>query len=164
MAGDEVLQRNPIQELHHDESFVLVLPDVVNGANVGMIQSRGGLRLALKSGQGLWVAEDLIGQELEGNKAMQAGVLGLVHHSHASAANLLDDLVVGDFLANHGSGMLWDDTGQVNEKPKLTAEWKMAVEKSPWRVSALAPWHPGGCAGVGYRPPSHNSGCIHLRI
>jgi len=102
------------------------------------------LRLALKSGQGLWVAEHLIGQELEGNKTMQAGVLGLVDHTHTPAANLLDDLVMGDFLANHGSGMLWDDTRQVNEKAKLTAEWKMGIEKlgrvSLWRAWTGVSW------------------------
>src|SRR6185437_12889387 len=144
MAGDEVLQRNPIQELHYDEGLVLILPDVVNGADVGVIQSRRGLRLALKSGQGLWVAEHLIGQELEGNKTVQAGVLRLVDHTHTPAANLLDDLVMGDFLANHGSGMLWDDTRQVNEKAKLTAEWKMGIEKlgsvSLWRAWTGVSW------------------------
>src|SRR5690348_16538769 len=93
-----------------------------------MIQSRGGLRLALKSGQRLRVAEHLFRQELEGNKATQAGVLGFVDHTHAAAAKLFDDVVVGDFLADHGSGMLWDDTRQVNEKAKLTAEWKIAIE------------------------------------
>ena len=117
-----MLQSHPIQKLHDDKGLVRVLPDVVNGADVGMIQSRGGLRLALKSGQRLRVAEHLFRQELEGNKAMQAGVLGLVDHTHAAAAQLFDDVVVGDFLADHGSGMLWDDTRQVNEKATFNAE------------------------------------------
>src|SRR5579872_3925035 len=100
MPGNQVLQSNPIQELHYDEGFVLVLPDVVNGANVGVIQSRSGLRFALKSGQRLWVAEDLFWQELERNKAMQTGILGLVDHTHPAPAQLLNDAVMGDYLPN----------------------------------------------------------------
>ncbi len=32
---------------------------------------------------------------------MELGVLGLVHHAHATATELLDDAVVRDGLANH---------------------------------------------------------------
>ena len=46
---------------------------------------------------------------------MEAGVLGLVHHAHA-AAQLLDDAVVRDGLANHGVGVMVGGVwGQVNE-------------------------------------------------
>jgi hypothetical protein len=36
---------------------------------------------------------------------MQAGVLGFVHYTHATAAQLLDDAVVRNCLANHAHAM-----------------------------------------------------------
>jgi hypothetical protein len=42
----------------------------------------------------------LVGQELQGNKSVQLYVFGLVNHTHASAAQLLDD-AVGDGLSEH---------------------------------------------------------------
>ena len=41
------------------------------------------------------------GQELQCDDTAQTGVLGLVDHAHAAFAELLDDLVVGDGLADH---------------------------------------------------------------
>ena len=41
------------------------------------------------------------GQELQGNGALQPGVLGLLDHAHASAAELLQDPVVRHRLPDH---------------------------------------------------------------
>ena len=41
-----------------------------------------------------------IGQESEGHKAAEFGVLGLVDNAHPTAAQLLDDAVVRDGLAD----------------------------------------------------------------
>ena len=48
-ARDHVLEGHPLQQLHHNEGLVLELVNFVDGAYVGMIQARGGPRLALKS-------------------------------------------------------------------------------------------------------------------
>ena len=45
-------------------------------------------------------------QELEGDEAMQPRVLSLVDDSHPAAAELLEDAVVGDGLADHCAEML----------------------------------------------------------
>ena len=42
----------------------------VDGADVGMIQSRRSLRLALKTAQGLGIFGDFIGQEFQGDKTV----------------------------------------------------------------------------------------------
>ena len=78
-----------------------MIADLVDGADVGMVQRRGGLRLALKSFEGLRVLRDFLGQELQRDEAVQVGVLGLVHHAHSTAAQLLDDAVVRDGRVNH---------------------------------------------------------------
>ena len=97
----QVLQGWPSRKLHSNERLTLLLADVVDRANVGMRQRGGGFCLALETVQGQRITRNLIGQELQGNKAVQARVLSLIDHSHAAAAQLLDNAVVRDSLANH---------------------------------------------------------------
>jgi hypothetical protein len=81
-----------------------LLADVVNRADVGMVESRGRLRFPLETGEGLRVSSHLIGQELQGHEAMQSRVLGLIDHTHAATAELLHDAVVRDGLADQFDG------------------------------------------------------------
>ncbi len=143
-----MLERDAIQEFHGDEGMSLVLTDVVDGADVGMIQGRGSLRLALEAAQRLQVAHDVVGQELESYETAEARVLGLVHHTHAAAAQLFDHAVVRDGLSNH-SGELAGFWGRfilralgplVNEMTALTPEcqtWdlEMGICREPYRYS-----------------------------
>ena len=68
-----------------------------------MVQSRRGLSLASEAGQGLRVLGNFVRQELQSHKAAEFSVLGLVHHTHPTTAELLDDAVVRDGLADHYS-------------------------------------------------------------
>ncbi len=84
-ATDAMLQRHAIEELHGDERLALFIPDVVDGADVRMVQRRSCLRLTLKTRQRLRVLGDLFRQEFEGDKTMETGVFGLVDHPHTTA-------------------------------------------------------------------------------
>jgi hypothetical protein len=66
-----------------------------------MVQGGSCFRFPLKPGQGLGVFGYLIGQKLQGDKAVQRYVLSLIDHTHAAAAKLLYYAVVGDGLADH---------------------------------------------------------------
>ena len=44
-----MLQRHAIQKLHGDERFAVLFVNFVDRADVGMVQSRGGLRFALEA-------------------------------------------------------------------------------------------------------------------
>jgi hypothetical protein len=77
LRTDEVFESDAVEEFHGDEGAAVLLTDVVNRANVGMIQSGCGLRLALETGECLRVSGDLLRQELQRNEAMQPRVLGL---------------------------------------------------------------------------------------
>src|ERR1700730_4892784 len=96
-----MLQRDPIQKFHGDESLTAVLANVVNRADVGMIEGGSGLGFALKAGERLLVAGNIIGQEFEGYEAVQARVFRFVHNSHAAATEFLNDVVVRDGFADH---------------------------------------------------------------
>ena len=47
----------------------------------------------------------LVREEFQRHVAAQAGVFGFVDNTHAAAAQLLDDAVVGDGLADEGVGV-----------------------------------------------------------
>ena len=83
------------------KALAFLLADVVDGADVGMVQGGGGLGFAPEAVQGLRVLGDIVGQEFERDEATERGVFGLVDHTHAAAAQLLDDAVVRDGLADH---------------------------------------------------------------
>ena len=99
-----LLQRGALQILHGDEGAAVLLADVMNGADVGMIQRGRGSSLALEPAQRLPVASQFVRQELQRDEAMEPGVLRFVDHAHAAAAELLDDAVVGEGLADQGIG------------------------------------------------------------
>ena len=65
-----MVQRLAVQILHGDEGLAFVLAYFVDGADIGMVESRSGLGFALKPLQGLLVLDKLLGQEFERYKAM----------------------------------------------------------------------------------------------
>ena len=52
---NEMLERSPIEELHNNEELPLVLPDLMDGTNIGMIEGGGCLGFAHESIQGLLI-------------------------------------------------------------------------------------------------------------
>ena len=100
-ARDQVPQGFPVKELHDEVGVTILLTDVVDGADVRMAKRRGGLGFTPKTSQRLRVARNTFRQEFEGNKAAQARVLRFVDHTHPATAELLDDTVVRDGLADH---------------------------------------------------------------
>jgi hypothetical protein len=107
-----------------------VVTDVVNGANVGMVQGGSGLCFTLETGQSLRIPGQIIGKEFEGDKPMQASVFRLVDHAHAPTTELFDDAVVGNGLPDEGRGvrhladMLGGGQKQVNEESSHLSEMR----------------------------------------
>ena len=69
---NQLLQRLALQTLHDDERLAVVLPDVVNRADVGMIEGGGGARLAVETLPGLRSCDEFLGQEFDRHNAIQA--------------------------------------------------------------------------------------------
>jgi hypothetical protein len=100
-AGDLMFEGDAIEKFHGDERLAILLADVIDRADIGMVEGGSGLRLALKAAEGLGIFGDFVGQKLERHKAMQAGVFGFVNHTHTAPAQFLDDAIVRNGLANH---------------------------------------------------------------
>lgn len=71
-----------------------------------MIERRRGTSFTAKALQGLRVTRDVLGQELQGHRATELGVFGLIHHSHATATELAGNFVVGKGLPDHRKAIL----------------------------------------------------------
>ena len=99
--ADHLLQGLARQQLHDDEVQPLVLPDVVDRADVRMIQSRGGAGFAAESVQRCGIAPGALGQDFQGHLAAQARVPRPVDLSHAALADATEDLVVPECLSDH---------------------------------------------------------------
>ena len=99
-GGEPILQRLALQILHGDERPSVLLADVVDRADVGMVQRRRGLRFAREAAQRLGITCQIFGDELERNGTMKPRILGFVHHAHPAAAELLDDAVVRERLTD----------------------------------------------------------------
>src|SRR5580698_3691059 len=114
-------QRHAIQKLHGDKSLPVLVVNLVDGADIGMIQCRGSFRFPLKAAERLLIFGYLVGQELEGHKAAELNILGLIDDPHPATTELLDDAVVRNGLANHvgeesilGATILGANPRQVN--------------------------------------------------
>jgi hypothetical protein len=70
-----------------------------------MIQGGSGLGFAAEATERLRVFGDIVGQKFKRDKAVQARVLSLVNHAHASAPELLEDAVMGNGLSDERGGI-----------------------------------------------------------
>src|SRR6266849_893586 len=100
LATDPAPEGLPLQQFHGDEGSSLGLVNLVDGADVRMIQCRGSLGFALKTAECLRVFGYVVGQELESNETTKLHILGLVNHTHPATAELLNDAVVRDGSAD----------------------------------------------------------------
>src|SRR5437899_10414678 len=85
-GNDALLQCGALQILHDDEGAAVLLADVMNRADVRVIQGGSGPGLAPETVQALRVASEFVRQKLESDRALEPGVLGLVDYTHPAAA------------------------------------------------------------------------------
>ena len=116
-SSDAVVERQSFEVLHHDERLAFVLRDFVDGADVGMVQSRRRPRFSAEAFQGLRVFSHRVRQELQSDHAAEFEVFGLVDHTHPAAAEFLDDAVVRDGLPEH-----WRESYGLNRDKSMKVE------------------------------------------
>ena len=102
--ADLLAQRPAFQEGHDDERPPVGLVDLVNGADVGMVERGGGLGFALEALAAFVVAEQVRREEFEGDGPVEFRVCGFVHHAHPAFTELVGDAVVRDRGADQGGG------------------------------------------------------------
>ena len=101
LAIDAMPQRLAFEQLHDDERTGVLLVNLMNGADVGIVQRGCGAGFALKSLESLGVLGQFVGKEFQSDIAAEAQILGLIDNTHPAATELLNDPVMRDGLADH---------------------------------------------------------------
>ena len=122
--ADGVLERGPFEILHHDVRMAAAGPDLMNGADIRVIQRGCGARLAAEAFERPRVGRHVVRQELERDPAAELAVLSFVDDAHPAAAQLVGDAIVPDCFAQHGVAFsvlnyLW---GQIQDYVRTQSE------------------------------------------
>ena len=104
-AGDGVFQRGAFEIFHGDEGFAGVFADIVDRADVGMAERGGRFGFAAETLEGLAIAGEIIGQEFQRDKTIEARVFCFVDDAHSSTAKFFDDAVMRDGLTEDRLGV-----------------------------------------------------------
>jgi hypothetical protein len=92
-----------LDEFHAEVMLVLVPADLVEGHDVGMVETGGDLGLGLEA-LDVGGGSELAGQDhLEGDETVEAHLPRLVDNAHAAAGDLLQQLVVAE-ITDAGAG------------------------------------------------------------
>ena len=94
---DDGVEPLPLDELHRVKANVSILAHFVHRHDVGVVQAAGGAGLATEPLADHPVARDVPRQHLEHHSPAEGDLLGLIHDSHAAAADFTHDPVVADF-------------------------------------------------------------------
>src|SRR6266850_1852403 len=112
-----MFQRVSFHQFHRDEGLAVCFFNVVNRADVRMVERRGGTRFSSEPLEGLAVFRKFLRQEFQRHEAAQLSVFSLVNDTHTAATKLLHDAIVGDGYPDQaihkwGNGMLASRRGQ----------------------------------------------------
>ena len=101
-ADDAIFQSLAFEIFHGQKREALVFADIVNGANVWVIEGGGGAGFAAETIEGLRIVRGFFREEFQGDHALETGVFGFVNDAHAAAADFFEDAVMGNRAAEHG--------------------------------------------------------------
>ena len=68
-------------------------------------RAEAALRFTLEAGESLWIGGHFLRQKLERDETVKTSVFGLVNHTHAAAAEFLENAVVRNGLADHRANL-----------------------------------------------------------
>ena len=81
-------ERLAVDELHHQRARAALLLDAIDLRDVRMVQRRQGPGLAFEPGSALGIRGKGVGQDLDGDIAIEPRVARAIHLSHAAFADL----------------------------------------------------------------------------
>ena len=102
--GEPLAEVGPLDQLHAEVALAVVVADLVNRDDAGMIQQCHSLGLVLEPTQLPLVGQHACLDHLERDGPVEAELPGLVDHAHAAPAKLFLNLVVTE-VADGGAGL-----------------------------------------------------------
>src|SRR5690242_16552305 len=101
-----ITNRNALQKFAHQVWNAIRRAHVIDGEDVGVIESASGPRFLFKPAQAVGIAAEGARQDLDGNVPAQSRVAGPIHLTHAALTKWGDDLVGAEFGAGN-KGHSW---------------------------------------------------------
>ena len=99
-AADPVLEGDSLEQLHRDEGMAVRFINVMNGADVGMVERGRCLCLTPEALEHSLIASDSFRQKLEGDEAAKLRIFSSEHDAHPAAAQFFQNAIVGDRAAD----------------------------------------------------------------
>jgi len=96
---NQFVQRLPGHVLHDHKVHAALRTDVVNHADIGMLQSRDGFCFLRETLMQLWVRGEMSGQNFNRYRALQPCIEGAIHFAHAARPEQRLDFVRPEFCA-----------------------------------------------------------------
>ena len=93
--GDEAVEAQPLDELHHQEVQVAGFLSIVSGDDVGMRELRGGLEFAEKPLDRRGTRQKRWRDYLQSYQPLHQAVLGLINGPHAAGRDQSQDVIPG---------------------------------------------------------------------
>jgi hypothetical protein len=100
-----MLQSFAFEEFHGDEGAALVFANIVNGADIRMIQGGSGFGFATEALESVFVVGEIVGKKFQGDGATEARIFRFVNHTHTTATKHFENAIVGDGLARNWAGV-----------------------------------------------------------
>ena len=139
LLGEELLQVAAGDVAHGDEQVPIRLAGLVDGHDVGVVQGRREPGLADEPLLELLVLRERGGQQLQGNLAAEARVLGAVDHGHAATADHRLDAVARDLSPCVEFRHHAPSCGQLTGSPHHPQYWCWADRRPPHDVQNRKP-------------------------
>ena len=93
LLADARVERPALEQLHHEIRTALVLADVIDRADVRMVDRRDGARLTVEPFERDRVAGDGRRKDFDRDVAIEPGVAGAIDFAHATGTDRLEDFV-----------------------------------------------------------------------
>jgi hypothetical protein len=123
LTRDHVPESLSLQQFHGDETSPIGLVNLVDCADVRVVQRGRSLGFPLETAEGLCVVSEFVRKEFQGDVAAELQVFRLIDHTHTPAADPAENAVMGNRLP-HGLGRsshLLDMLGGGNSEVKQRA-------------------------------------------
>ena len=88
-----LLERLPIDILHNEVMNPVLFANVVERADVRVVQAADGLSFALESFTQIRAVGQMLREDFDRNRAVEASVGGAIHFSHTARTELVGDFV-----------------------------------------------------------------------
>ena len=92
--GDNLLQALAFDQLHRNVGEILLVAHVVDGDDVGMLQSTRRLRFPVESREQVGIVRETGGDSLQSDESINDRVTRAINYPHGAVAQLSKDFVL----------------------------------------------------------------------